>query len=44
MKTEQLIFLLAVGGLLFLLAALTASNRYSLDRIKAKTVSGKGLA
>ena len=38
MKTEQLIFLLAVGGLLLLLAALTSSNRYSLDRIKAKTV------
>ena len=38
MKTEQLMFLLAVGGLLLLLAALTSSNRYSLDRIKAKTV------
>lgn len=38
MKAEQLIFLLAVGGLLLLLAALTSSNRYSLDRIKAKTV------
>lgn len=38
MKAEQLIFLLAIGGLLLLLAALTSSNRYSLDRIKAKTV------
>ena len=38
MMSEQMIFLLVVGGLLFLLAALTSSKRYSLNRIKAKTV------
>lgn len=38
MNVEQLIFLLVVGGLLLLLAALTSSKRYSLNRIKAKTV------
>ena len=38
MKTEQLVFLLAVGGVLLLLAALSSANRYSLNRIKAKTV------
>ena len=51
MMSEQMIFLLVVGGLLLLLVALTSSKRYSLNRIKAKTVGdgpcafpGKGLA
>ena len=38
MMSEQMIFLLVVGGLLLLLVALTSSKRYSLNRIKAKTV------
>ena len=38
MKTEQLVFLLVVGGALLLLAALSSANRYSLNHIKAKTV------
>ena len=36
--TQRIIFILAAGGLLLLLAALTSCNRYSLDRIKSKTV------